>query len=92
MAVTLAVAEPAGPRVHLQLGPGGRRHATGRGLTGGSTLADMAGQIYVNPACSKCRTALSILEERNVQADEVRYLDEPPDRRRAPGPDATARH
>ena len=38
----------------------------------------MAGQIYVNPACSKCRTALSILQERNVQADEVRYLDEPP--------------
>ena len=38
----------------------------------------MPGQIYVNPACSKCRTALSILQERNVQADEVRYLDEPP--------------
>ena len=38
----------------------------------------MAGQIYVNPSCSKCRTALSILDERNVQADEVRYLDAPP--------------
>jgi len=38
----------------------------------------MAGQIYVNPACSKCRTALSILQERNVQADEVRYLEEAP--------------
>jgi arsenate reductase len=38
----------------------------------------MAGQIYVNPSCSKCRTALSILNERNVEADEVRYLDEPP--------------
>jgi arsenate reductase (glutaredoxin) len=35
-------------------------------------------QLYVNPACSKCRTAVSILEEHNVQADEVRYLDEPP--------------
>jgi arsenate reductase len=38
----------------------------------------MAAQIYVNPACSKCRTALSMLQERDVQADEVRYLDEPP--------------
>ena len=32
----------------------------------------------MNPACSKCRTALSILHERGVEADEVRYLDEPP--------------
>jgi arsenate reductase len=38
----------------------------------------MAGQLYVNPACSKCRTALAILDERNVQADEVWYLDTPP--------------
>jgi arsenate reductase len=38
----------------------------------------MAGQIYINPACSKCRTALSILGERNVAAEEVRYLDAPP--------------
>ena len=35
MAVTLAVAEHPGPHVHLQLGPGGRRPAVGRGLTGG---------------------------------------------------------
>ncbi len=38
----------------------------------------MPPQLYVNPACSKCRTAVSILEEHKVQADEVRYLDEPP--------------
>jgi arsenate reductase (glutaredoxin) len=38
----------------------------------------MPPQLYVNPACSKCRTPVSILEDRNVQADEVRYLDEPP--------------
>jgi arsenate reductase len=38
----------------------------------------MPPQLYVNPACSKCRTAVSILEEHAVQADEVRYLDEPP--------------
>ncbi len=38
----------------------------------------MPPQLYVNPACSKCPTAVSILEEHHVQADEVRYLDEPP--------------
>jgi len=35
-------------------------------------------QLYSNPACSKCRTALSLLEEHRVQADTIRYLDEPP--------------
>jgi arsenate reductase (glutaredoxin) len=38
----------------------------------------MTPQIYVNPSCSKCRTALSLLEERGVQADTILYLDEPP--------------
>jgi arsenate reductase len=38
----------------------------------------MPPQLYVNPACSKCRAAVSILEEHAVRADEVRYLDEPP--------------
>ena len=38
----------------------------------------MPPQLYVNPACSKCRTAVSILEAHAVRADEVRYLDEPP--------------
>ena len=38
----------------------------------------MEPQIYVNPSCSKCRTALSLLDERGVQADVVRYLEEPP--------------
>ena len=38
----------------------------------------MTPQIYVNPLCSKCRTALSLLEERGVQADTILYLDEPP--------------
>jgi arsenate reductase (glutaredoxin) len=35
-------------------------------------------QIYVHPSCSKCRTALSLLEERDVAVETVRYLDEPP--------------
>ena len=38
----------------------------------------MPAQLYVNPVCSKCRTAVSILAEHHVQADTVRYLDEPP--------------
>jgi arsenate reductase (glutaredoxin) len=38
----------------------------------------MVPQIYYNPSCSKCRSALSILDERGVQADVVRYLDEAP--------------
>jgi arsenate reductase (glutaredoxin) len=38
----------------------------------------MTPQIYVNPSCSKCRSALSLLEERGMQADAIHYLDEPP--------------
>jgi len=38
----------------------------------------MTPQIYSNPACSKCQTALALLKERHVQADTIRYLDEPP--------------
>lgn len=36
--------------------------------------------MYFNPACSNCRTAQAILEERGVDADYVRYLDTAPDR------------
>jgi arsenate reductase (glutaredoxin) len=35
-------------------------------------------QIYFNPACSKCRTAQAILEEHNIDAEVIRYLDTPP--------------
>jgi len=35
-------------------------------------------QLYSNPACSKCRTAVALLEERGVQADTIAYLDVPP--------------
>jgi arsenate reductase (glutaredoxin) len=44
----------------------------------GSYCDGMSPQIYFNPSCSKCRTALSILEEHEVQAEIVRYLDTPP--------------
>jgi len=35
-------------------------------------------QLYFNPDCSKCRTAQSILDEHAIQAETVRYLDDPP--------------
>lgn len=34
--------------------------------------------MYFNPSCSKCRTADSLLRERGVEAELVRYLDTPP--------------
>lgn len=36
--------------------------------------------VYFNPRCSKCRTAWSLLEERGVDADQYRYLENGPDR------------
>jgi arsenate reductase (glutaredoxin) len=35
-------------------------------------------EIWVNPACSKCRTALSSLDEAGIAYTVRRYLDDPP--------------
>lgn len=35
-------------------------------------------EIWINPACSKCRTALAILDEEGADYTVRRYLDEPP--------------
>ena len=35
-------------------------------------------KLYFNPACSKCRTADSLLKERGIDATEVRYLEQAP--------------
>lgn len=35
-------------------------------------------QLYVNDECSKCRSALAILDEKSVDAQHIRYLEEPP--------------
>jgi arsenate reductase len=35
-------------------------------------------RIYHNPACSKSRGALQILEESTAEVEVVRYLDTPP--------------
>ena len=40
----------------------------------------MEATVYFNPNCSKCRTAQGILAERGVDAEFVRYLDQPPTR------------
>ena len=34
--------------------------------------------LYFNPSCSKCRTAQAILDEHDIEARVVRYLDHPP--------------
>ncbi|MCF7530526.1 arsenate reductase (glutaredoxin) [Neisseria lisongii] len=34
--------------------------------------------LYHNPRCSKSRAALALLEERNIAAEVVHYLDTPP--------------
>jgi arsenate reductase len=35
-------------------------------------------EIWINPACSKCRSALSLLDEAGAQYTVRRYLDDPP--------------
>jgi arsenate reductase len=35
-------------------------------------------EIWVNPACSKCRSALAILDDAGVEYTVRRYLDDPP--------------
>ena len=35
-------------------------------------------EIWINPACSKCRTAVGALDEAGTEYTSRRYLDEPP--------------
>jgi arsenate reductase len=35
-------------------------------------------EIWINPACSKCGSALSLLDDEGVQYTVRRYLDDPP--------------
>jgi len=37
-------------------------------------------KIFVNPSCSKCRSALALLDEYQLEVEVVRYLDDPPTR------------
>ncbi|HEX3393278.1 MAG TPA: arsenate reductase (glutaredoxin) [Acidimicrobiales bacterium] len=36
--------------------------------------------VWFNPSCSNCRTTQGILQDRGVDADYVRYLDQAPGR------------
>jgi arsenate reductase len=36
-------------------------------------------KIYYNPACSKCREALNLIQEQGLQPEVVEYLKTPPD-------------
>lgn len=36
-------------------------------------------EIWINPACSKCRSALHLLDEEGAQYTVRRYLEDPPD-------------
>lgn len=34
--------------------------------------------IYFNPSCTKCNQTLSLLNEKEISADIIEYLDSPP--------------
>lgn len=36
-------------------------------------------EIWINPACSKCRSALNLLDEAGARYTVRRYLEDPPD-------------
>lgn len=40
----------------------------------------MVPTVYFNPSCSKCRTVVSVLAERGLEAEKVRYLEKAPTR------------
>ena len=38
--------------------------------------------IYFNPRCSKCRSALELIQTRNKDVEIIHYLEQPPSRDR----------
>ena len=40
----------------------------------------MSTSVFFNPECSNCRTAQGILEERGLDVDYIRYLENTPSR------------
>jgi arsenate reductase (glutaredoxin) len=48
--------------------------------TAGMAAGDDPVTVYFNPSCSKCQVSRRLLEDRGVEANYVRYLDEAPDR------------
>jgi len=43
-------------------------------------MSDANVTVWFNPACSKCRTVQGILDEKGIDADYVRYLEQTPNR------------
>jgi arsenate reductase len=43
-------------------------------------MTDPATSVFFNPDCSNCRTAAGILQERGVDAQYIRYLENTPTR------------
>ena len=37
-------------------------------------------RVYFNPKCGTCRTVDGVLKEHGIEAEYVRYLDQPPER------------
>ena len=37
-------------------------------------------RVYFNPKCGTCRTVEGVLQEHGIEAEYVRYLDQPPQR------------
>lgn len=61
-------------RTGLSPGRRGRGRGTGRGRRYGVGM-----EIWVNPACSKCRGAVTLLDEEGARYTVRRYLEDPPD-------------
>lgn len=47
-------------------------------MTNRSNVKDETLEIWINPDCSKCGAALSLLDEEGVTYTVRRYLDDPP--------------
>ncbi len=83
MAVTLAVVGDTGPGPSSSAGHRSlpRCHRPAVAPHAAALLVwSRVTQIYFNPSCSKCRSALALLDERGIEAEVVRYLDTAPTR------------
>ena len=55
---------------------GGRRRGRGRFRAARDTVSGM--EIWINPACSKCRSALTLLDAEGAEYTVRRYLEDVP--------------
>jgi arsenate reductase (glutaredoxin) len=63
------------------LGASGAQLKQGRFFRRGlGYLNDMETSVFFNPECTNCQTVRGILEDRGIEADYVRYLEQAPSR------------